>query len=273
MSLVITNNINQFKTVFDVLKNIIKEGRIDYSPYGIKISSKDITSTMFVKCNINKFKKYKSSDNKVGIDFENFNDLLKTINNDEILEIFIKNNLLVMSGKKSQESKKGKKYKIPCIDCCFDTEEIPNKKNWDVKIKMQGREYAQLLNNLSKSTSDVLTIKCTKNKVSFKSGHPPNPKLYFGYEEEEDFKITYNSNSKVVKNSYYIDNLLMTKKIASLCDKVVISLDEIMKIFFKFDIGKFSIFVVPKTEDDYDYDPYDESNYDIDENLSDIEII
>ena len=86
-----TVKVNKFKQLIEALKEILLDVNLDFSPNGIRIASVNVTETVLVSLkltpDIGDF--YCEQPRSLGINMGRFHQIIKTLNNNDMLSIFV----------------------------------------------------------------------------------------------------------------------------------------------------------------------------------------
>ena len=159
---------SSFKILFEALKEILTECVIDISNDGLKIVSMNNSHVVLVhlKLNAEKFEYYKCDQPKqIGVNMINLHKIIKTINNGDILTIFMEtgddNHLRI----KIENSEKNTKtiYKVNLLDIENSNIEIPPTQ-FNSVVNLTSSDFQKICRNMSK-ISDTIEIKNIDNQL------------------------------------------------------------------------------------------------------------
>lgn len=276
------DDINSFKTIIETLSKIVSETTfIIHNPKdkknkftGLEINTADTTRTVFVKIQIeyNKFIEFncKSEKYNLGINLEKMNKMIKYVEKEDILNVYLnENDLLHLIIEIQRATTKGKKIlKLPLIE--LDYEEKQTKKiDFDKIISMGPNIYKKIFRDLD----DFQNIKiiCSNKKIIF------NYKDDTGTEIDDEnilgidgINMENTSTQDNFIGVYPLKFLILCVKCASLCEDIQIYMKNKNSLTIKYETISFGTILIslsPINEDcikniDYDYSD-DEDEIDI----------
>ena len=275
------DNITSFKVIVETLSKVIDETTfIIHNPKdkinkfsGLEICTVDCTRTIFTKIQIkyDKFIEFNCKREKynLGINLEKMNKLIKYVEKEDILNIYLNDDdlshLIIEIQRATTKGKK--KLKLPLIE--LEYEEKPSKKtDFDKIISMNPNIYKKIFRDLD----DFQNIKiiCSNKKIIF------NYKDDTGTEIDDENILDIDGinmeNSATEENFigiYPIKFLMLYVKCANLCEKIYVYMRNKQELMIKYETLSFGTIILslsPINEDcinnkDYDYsDDEDEIN-------------
>ena len=227
----------QFKTVIDVLSNIIDETVITIQNSkefkGLLIMSADSSRSIYMRVRItdDNFNNFycEGEENKIGISLVKLNKLLKIIEKEDNVVLYSTDNKMLkmeILGHKKKITRQGlsllelehksyKKTKSICVsNICMDT-----------------LDFHKMCKNME-SIADYVEIKCTLDNISFKcSGDADSETIY---KNGCDIDIKYKYEKSNISGNYDLKNITMFNKFSTLCDKINILIyeDKLLNIIY-----------------------------------------
>jgi len=243
-----------FKTMTEVLSNVLTETTwVFHGPdpnkpdkfVGVEIATADTSRTIFIKVELNakdfskpgeyycKYEKY-----ELGISLHNLYKLLKSVDKDDILSMYVeendKQNLIMEIENQDKKSKTFYKLKL------MDLDHQPKKKTkveFDVKITMSSSEFHKLFREMN-NIAEYVEIKCTSKNIIFTCKGDCAERSTIYKSEEGGLNIS-NENKKtqnIIQGIYEIKNIVLFTKCANLCND--------LEIFMKNDFALTIIYTI-----------------------------
>lgn len=158
-----------FKSLLEVLKEIINDVNVYFDSSGMKIVAFDVArvTLVYVKLDAENFEEYSCSNDVVlGINVSNTFKLLKSISNNDILTITNDEENLIITV--SNESKKStSKFNIRLLDLNEDLLDIPEESNNKSKeTVIPSIDFQKIIRDMSNIGSELLVLR-SKNYVKF----------------------------------------------------------------------------------------------------------
>jgi proliferating cell nuclear antigen len=224
-----------FKSLLEVLKDIINDVNVYFDSTGMKIIAFDVArvTLVYVKLDAENFEEYSCPDDVVlGINVSNTFKLLKSISNNDILTITNDYENLVITV--SNDTKKStSKFSIRLLDLNEDILEIPEEESDRVKLDtlVPSVDFQKMIRDMSNIGSELL-IRRFENKVEFSCAGDFAEKQTI-IEQPED--VSPNNTSGTFSLKY----LSMFTKATILCPLVQIIQDqeESTPVVFKYTIA------------------------------------
>jgi len=272
--------VNAFKIIIDTLTKIVSETiwtitNTENNFCGLEITTADPSRSIFIKIQIEKsnFTNFKSKYKKheIGINLEKLNKMLKCVETNDILNIYIiEENLQYLMIDIKRASTKGKKIlKLPLID--LENEKKPLKKEeYEIIISTTSMIYKKIFKEYD--NFENIKIICNKTNVLFIYKDTTGAEINDEYILNEDgidineyilneVQIdNLNTNNKFI-GVYQIKNLILFAKCANLCEKIEIYMKNKDRLIVKLQTINFGTIVIslpPINEDcikntDYNY--------------------
>lgn len=282
-----TEHSTQMKILFGVIERIvskiqirfIKDPDIVYNPEGkpsggmcIIAFDDNLTCIIHVKLYSCKFLEYyaKYSIFNIGLEIRDLNKFVKNIGEDTILSISIDEDDKHYIKFNSENQIKGikKSHKQHIIDIDDNAKRLPGRTEFESTVFMDISNFIKICSEM-KRFSYYVEIKCTRKKIIFKSVMDSLNYMEVEWTEDEiifksvenKFEITTISKNNnltilflneneisMVRNVYYIEDLLSLDKCENLCDDVQIYLKNDHPLFIDFivrNLGRMIICISP----------------------------
>jgi proliferating cell nuclear antigen len=241
-----------FKTMTEVLSNVLTETTwVIHGPdptkpdkfVGLEIATADTSRTIYirVKLDAKEFTEYycKYEKYELGISLHNLYKLLKSVDKDDILSMYVeendKQNLIMEIENQDKKSKTFYKLKL------MDLDHQPKKskmQEFDVKITMPSGEFHKLFREMN-IIAEYVEIKCTSKSIIFTCKGDCAERSTIYKSEEGGLNIS-NENKKtqnIVQGIYEIKNIVLFTKCASLCNDLEIYMKNDFALTIKYTIA------------------------------------
>lgn len=184
---------NAFKSTFEVLKDILNDINIYFTPEGVKVTTLDTARAALVDLFLeaDKFEEYSVTGTHVaGVNVVNMYKLLKSINTNDCLEIQIRDKEF-MDIKFENDVKKTKtEFRLKLLDINEDIIEVPSV-DMNVVTTMNSGDLQKIcrdMNNIGEDVvitrrNDVFSIKCSGDFAEQKTEIECNDENYNGHVE------------------------------------------------------------------------------------------
>lgn len=282
-----TEHTNSFKTLVEVLKDMLPEANIEFfikKPHiknerdkpnknnsdsdsttsdndigGMKITSVDTTQTVLihVKLDIKNFSTFKMTKKNfiIGLNLIQFHKLIKSAEKDDIITLSVDEfdqNILKINILGPKKSKKVDD-KLKLLDLGDEKIELPVT-HFDAVIQMNAAEFHKVCREL-KQLADCVHIICTSNSIKFKCiGEYVERDLEYGTDEDkqDSVNIQFTGNTKMVYGTYELNNLVLFGKCSTLCSDIQIYMKKNYPMIIRYilpNLGKVLLCLTPKNED------------------------
>lgn len=273
-----TIHVVPFKTLTEVLSNVLTETIWVFSKsnsnndsnnsnnnntdsitkpddfYGLEIATADSSRTIYIKVALDgkQFDEYYCKYDKLplGISLEKLYKLLKSVDKDDILSMYVEENdrqNLIMEIE-NQDKKSKTIYKLKLMD--LDQQLKKNiKLDYDVCITMQSGEFHRLCREMS-NIAEYVEIICTKDAVRFKcdGDYAERKTVYKSEEGGINIKLEPNTKNKITQGIYELKNIVLFTKCSNLCTDIEIYMKNDFALTIKYTVatlGKITIALSP----------------------------
>lgn len=240
-----TVQISAFRTLMTALKDILLETNITFTSNGIRIINMDKSHTILVHLFLNaeNFENYYCKFPKVviGVNMFHLFKLINTIDNDDILTIFIEpgeysDGIVDHLGLKFENGPKVKIQKLKLIEPEEEELEVPDVKFSSI-ITLPTTDFQKIIRDLT-GISERLEIKSVGNELMFKCIGP------FAEAEirrrESDgimgFKKKQNA-SKIIQGEFSLKNLGYFIKCTNLCSSIEMYLENDLPLVVMYSVA------------------------------------
>ena len=274
---------SQFKTIIEVLQNIIPETTIivngknpddENAFYGLEISTNDVVKSMFIRLKMfgQEFSSFNSKFLRYNIDLdlsELNNNVFKTINSASTsIELFLnendKQNLNISIN--DDKISKISNYKHKLMDLNY-TYRKPVMTEYDVVIIMSNAEFHKTCKEKINMTNFV-DIKCSEKNIIFSSaGDMTNCEtIYKTNEGGISIEWKNDISPKIVQAVFDLRNIVLFNKCNTLCPNIMILMKNDYILSIVYEIGTFSQLNISFSPVKQEYINNKSYNYSDDEN-------
>jgi proliferating cell nuclear antigen len=234
-----TSGVMSVRTLVEVLSGIITETPwVIYGPdkndpnkfAGIEISTADPSRTIFIKVRLfsssSEFIDFSCKYEKLelGISLINLHKLLKSVDKDDTLTMYVedsdKQNLVMKID--SPNKKVNHHYKLKLMDL-EPTQKKSSKVDFDVKITMSCIEFHKLCKEMS-NIADYIEIKCTSKNIMFtcKGDFAERSTVFKSEEGGLNISSEGKKTQTIIQGIFELKNIVLFSKCANLCNDVQI---------------------------------------------------
>ena len=248
-----------FKTMIEALKEILVDINIEFNESGIKIMEIDATQSVLVhlKLDANQFQVYNCNKRMIiGLSVINLFKLIKTITNNDILQLFIEENdentLNICI--ENSEKKYYTKYQLNLLEIDYNEYDFPNKK-FESQIILPSQCLQKICRDMQ-HLSDIVEVQVIQNSLIFKcEGDFAKQETIFKetdtkLENNKDENIIFKENNENIIQGYYsLKHLISFTKCTNLCQSLEIYINNNYPLIIVYDIGnmgKLTLCLSPK---------------------------
>ena len=257
-----TVQIAPFRTLMTALKDILLDTNITFQHDGMRIINMDKTHTIVVHCHLiaHNFEFYECKKEKiiVGVNMLQFYRLINSIDNDEILTIYIENNdysegIVSNLGLRFENanSKQCKVLKLKLIEPEQDELEFPDV-TFSSIINLPSTDFQKIVRDLT-VISEKLEIKSVGSELIFKcKGNYASIEITRS-EADDSMKIMSKQDpTKVIQGEFSLKNLGYVIKCTNLCPQIEIYFENDLPLVVKYNVAslgeiKFGLVPLPST--------------------------
>lgn len=214
-----------FKILVECLKELLTDTTIDFDETGMKIVSLDSSHSVLAHCKLvaEKFEYY-YCENKlsIGVNFINLYKLIKTINSNDTLTLFIESNDPNHLGIKIENGEKNSKttYKLNLLDLDSDQIHIDNAE-FNTVINLPSVDFQKWCRDMH-NIADAVEIKNIGNQLFLScKGDFCSQETVIVDNENGVNTINYKkSNTEIVQGVFNLKYLVLFSKCSNLCSTV-----------------------------------------------------
>ena len=245
----------EIRTLVEALKDILIHTNIEINENGLSIMEigRERISLVSLKLKAESFQNFHCEKSMVlGVNLINLNSLLRTVQSNDILTLFILANDRNKLGILLQDASKNKvtRYMLDLIELEHRRHRVPDIRPESV-LTMLSSDFQQTCRSLSVFTDEV-EIFCAGNQIEFKGkGDYVEQITQFGETEDGvEFKEQANP-SRPVQGMYNLKKLLSFAKCSNLSSMIKISMMNDMPMIIEYDItdlGNIKLCISPKVQ-------------------------
>ena len=225
---------------------------------GIKIAATDSTKTLLinVKLEAKEFSKFycKKKVLDLGINLGQFHKLIKSLDKDDTLSMFVneddKQNLILKVS--NPEKKYETTYKLKLMEINKTQYNIPPTA-FDAIITFDTSEFHRICREMSQ-IAEHIEIKCTKKTVTYSCKGDSAERSTTFYTDEKGAKIKFGEKSPdIVQGIFELKNLVLFSKYSNLCGDIQIFMKNNYPLCIKYTVatlGRMFFCLTPIKEDD-----------------------
>ena len=248
-----------FKVLVEALKELLTDTCIEFDPTGIKIVAMDSSHVILVhlKLDASKFEEfYCTSKITVGINMLNFHKLIKTINSNDTLTLFMDDGDINHLGIKIENGEKNTKttYRLNLLDLDNTKLTIEPTEFCDV-ITLPSSDFQKICRDMSNLSKHV-EIRSVNNKLIFCcKGEFCNQETVFADSDggEGGARVTVGAQRRrdvVVQGVFNLKYLVLFTKCTNLCNTVELYLKNDYPLIVKYlvaSLGEIKLCLAPQT--------------------------
>ena len=282
---VMTEHTGPFKTLIEVLKELLPEAILEFieknSDYeeegsdkkkkgGLKIMAIDSTRTVliYLKLDWDNFTEYtcKRSKLALGVNMTYFHKLIKSMEKDDHLTLFVKNddinhlNIRI----ENPEKKSITNFTMNLMDLDEQRLKIPPT-TFDARIVMSSSEFHRYTREMY-AIAEYVEIKCTNDQLIFTCKGDYASRETILRESENSINVQFSSNEQdvlIVQGIYELKHLVLFAKCQTLCNDIEIYMKNNYPLVIKYTVatlGRLLLCLTPirkKAEDEESYSDSD----------------
>jgi proliferating cell nuclear antigen len=239
-----------FKACFEVLKDILNDVNVYFTPQGINITTLDTARVALIqlKLSAENFEIYECKQNEeiAGINISNAYKLLKPITNNDTLSVEITDKEYINFKIENEGKKSITDFKLKLLDIDEDQIEIPDIKT-DVTSLMPSIDFQRICRDMTNLASEIRI--CRDGKIIRFSceGDFANQTTEIECVDDEDF-------NSILSGLYSLKYLNLFTKATGMCATVQIMMEENMKfLMLQYNVanlGEMTFYLATKVEDE-----------------------
>jgi|TARA_B110000240_G_scaffold175228_1_gene202284 proliferating cell nuclear antigen len=240
------------KTLIEALKEILNDTVLDINEEGIKIVTMDNSHIILVhlKLHADKFEYYKClKPISIGINMLNLYKIIKTINNNDVLTLFIYEDDLNHLGIKIENADKNTRttYKINLLDLQTDHFDIPEVK-FNSVITLPSSDFQKITRDMN-NIADQVEIKNINNEFILTcSGDFCSQETILS--DNDSIHINNEHANEIIQGNYNLKYLVLFTKCTNLSNNVELYLKNDYPLIIKYTVaslGEIKLCLSPQT--------------------------
>jgi proliferating cell nuclear antigen len=244
-----SNNIFELKTVqssifrvlIEALKEILPDTNIEFNSKGVKIITMDISHTVLVHTRLdgNQFEYYYCPEKiVVGVNMLNFFKLIKGMNNNETLTLFIEKKDSSRLGIKIENGEKNTvtTFKLNLLDLDEEDITVPPVKFSSV-INIPSSDFQKICRDMS-NLSNLIEIKSVGSQLIFTcQGDFAQQETVMGESSSNGISYLEKVEEKIVQGVFSLKHLVLFTKCTNLCNSIQMFLENDYPLIIAYQIG------------------------------------
>ena len=244
-----------FRILIEALKEILTDCNLEFDNAGIKIMTMDPSHTVLIhlKLEAAKFEKYICSDKiTIGISMQCLFKLIKTMNNNDTLSLYIEKNdpnklcIKIENGEKNSLTK----YKLNLMDLPEEKIDIPPAV-FESVLTMPSSDFQKITRDMS-NIADDMEIKSVSNQLIFScKGDYAEQETIFGETQSGMVFLQNNNPDDVIQGIFALKHLVLFSKCTNLCNSIELYLKNDYPLIIKYDVaslGCIKLCLAPKND-------------------------
>jgi proliferating cell nuclear antigen len=232
-----------FKILIEALKELLTDTCLEFDETGIKVVAMDTSHVVLVhlKLEAAKFELYHcDSKTCIGVNMINFHKLIKTINNNDTLTLYIDNDDLNHMSIKIENSEKGSKttYKLNLMD--LDNQKITvDPAEFSSIITLPSSDFQKICRDMH-NIAEYMEIKslgsqlifsckgdfCSQETILCDTNHKPSQDV-----------VSPTASSEIIQGIFSIKHLVLFTKCTNLCNQVQLLLRNDYPLLLVYDVA------------------------------------
>ena len=240
------------KTLIEALKEILNDTVIEINNEGIKIVTMDNSHIILVHLKLfaDKFEYYTCNKPiSIGINMLNFYKIIKTVNNNDVLTLFIYEDNLNQLGIKIENLEKNTKttYFLNLLDLNNDQFEIPEVE-FNSVITLPSNDFQKLMRDMN-NIADFVEIKNVDNKFILTcQGDFCSQETVLS---DNELVVISSNNNEIIQGNFNLKYLVLFTKCTNLSNNVELYLKNDYPLIIKYtvaSIGSIKLCLSPQTD-------------------------
>ena len=246
-----------FRILVEALKEILTDANFECDETGIKMIAMDSSRTVLVhlKLHADKFESYMCKEKRVlGISMINFFRIIKTMNNNDTLTLFLEKEKDSVLGIKIENSEKNttSTFHLNLMDLHVDNIQIPSVEFGSV-ITMPSTDFQKIIRDMH-NYADSIDIKSVEEHLIFScNGDFCSQETIIG---ETDSGMNFAKNKKpeeIIQGEFALRHLVLFGKCTNLCNSIQMFLKNDYPLVIKYTVaslGEIKLCLAPSCNDE-----------------------
>lgn len=281
--------VSPFKTLTEVLSGVLTETTWIFTSQtsdkdkfcGLEIATADASKSIFIRVKLSgaDFTEYycKYEKFELGISLNNLYKLLKSVDKDDILSMYVeemdKQNLIMEIDNNDKKCKSYYKLKLMDLDQKYKKQ---TSTDFDIKITMPGNDFHKLCREMS-NIAEYVEIKCTTKNIIFTCKGDCAERSTIFKSEEGGLNITNENkkNKNIVQGVFELKNIVLFSKCTNLCTVIEIYMKNDFPLTIVYSVatlGTITIALTPVKEDNIKSISHDYSDEEIELDMTQLNL-
>lgn len=246
-----------FRILVEALKEILTDANFEIDETGIKMIAMDSSHTVLVhlKLTSDKFESYKCVEKRIiGINMINLFRIIKTMNNNDTLVLFLEKSNDSVLGIKIENSEKNttSTFRLNLMDLNEDTITIPPA-TFESVITMPSADFQKIIRDMH-NYADFIDIKSVEDHLIFScKGDFCSQETIMG---ETSTGMNFIENQKpdqIIQGIFALKHLVLFGKCTNLCNSIQMFLKNDYPLIIKYTVaslGEIKLCLAPKCDND-----------------------
>mgnify|MGYP003949561761 CR=1 FL=1 len=230
-----------FRILIEALKEILTDSNIEFDENGMKIVAMDASHTVLVHLRLDgiNFEQYYCKSKLVlGVNMMNFFKLIKTMNNNDTLTLFLEKENINELGIRIENGDKNTitNYKLNLMDLNEETISVPPASFTSV-ITMPANDFQKICRDMN-NLADSIEIKSIENQLLFScKGDFASQETIMGETNSGMNFIKKQTNNDIVQGVFALKHLVLFTKCTNLCNSIEIYLKNDYPLIIKYSVA------------------------------------
>lgn len=246
-----------FRILVEALKEILTDANFECDETGIKMIAMDSSRTVLVhlKLQSDKFESYVCKEKRVlGISMINLFRIIKTMNNNDTLTLFLEKEKDSVLGIKIENSEKNttSTFHLNLMDLHIDNIQIPSVE-FESVITMPSTDFQKIIRDMH-NYADLIDIKSVEDHLIFScKGDFCSQETIIG---ETDTGMNFAKNKKpdeIIQGEFALKHLVLFGKCTNLCNSIQMFLKNDYPLVIKYTVaslGEIKLCLAPSCNDE-----------------------
>ena len=243
-----------FKVLIEALRELLTDTCIEFDETGMKIIAMDMSHVVLVhlKLDARRFEHYQCEGKIViGVNMLNFHKLIKTINSNDTLTMFMDTNDMNHLGIKIENSEKNTKttYKLNLLDLDKDNITI-DPAEFNSVITMPSSDFQKITRDMN-NIAELVEVKNINNQLIFKcKGDFCQQETVLSDNDNGINQIQTRNPSEIVQGVFSLKYLVLFTKCTNLCNTVELYLKNDYALIIKYavaSLGEIKLCLAPQS--------------------------
>ena len=230
-----------FRILIEALKEILTDSNIEFDEDGMRIVAMDASHTVLVHLRLasENFEHYQCKNKLVlGVNMMNLFKLIKTMNNNDTLTLFLEEDSPNELGIKIENGDKNTitNYRLNLMDLNEETIQIPPA-TFNSVITMPSNDFQKICRDMN-NLSECIEIKSVDNQLIFsRKGDFASQETIMGETNSGMSFIKKNNSDDIVQGLFALKHLVLFTKCTNLCNSIELYLKNDYPLIIKYSVA------------------------------------